>query len=200
MSNSNQNPSTQPETSQQETQAPAAAPTPTQDRKRQRSVVSYISIMFLAAFALLGMSLAMERRQHAENQQNLDNLNQSITGLKDSVSAMQSVQQLYEENAALKDQISNLEEQLEAIKTQQEGAVTQLTVDMERTSKAMDYFWQINEAYVRSRWSTARVLIKVMEDNSEGFALKDYLPKESTTNNGRFSPADRYQEIYDRVF
>lgn len=198
MNNPNETPVTQPESSQQETQAPAS--NPTQDRKRQRSVVSYISIMFLAAFALLGMSLAMERRQHAENQQNLDNLNQSLTGLKDSVSAMQSVQQLYEENANLKNQISDLEEQLESIKTQQDTAVTQLTVDMERTSKAMDYFWQINEAYVRNRWSTARVLIKVMEDNAEGFALKDYLPKESTTDNGRFSPADRYQEIYDRVF
>ena len=198
MNNPNETPVTQTESSQQETQTPVS--NPTQDRKRQRSVVSYISIMFLAAFALLGMSLAMERRQHAENQQNLDTLNQSLTGLKDSVSAMQSVQQLYEENAALKDQISDLKEQLEAIKTQQDTAVTQLTVDLERTSKAMDYFWQINEAYVRSRWSTARTLIKVMENNAEGFALKDYLPKESATANGRFSPAERYQEIYDRVF
>ena len=198
MNNPNETPVTQTESSQQEPQTPVS--NPSQDRKRQRSVVSYISIMFLAAFALLGMSLAMERRQHAENQQNLDNLNQSLTGLKDSVSAMQSVQHLYEENAALKEQISDLEEQLQAIKTQQETAVTQLTVDAERTSKAMDYFWQINEAYVRNRWSTARVLINAMEDNAQGFALKDYLPKESATDNGRFSPADRYQEIYDRLF
>lgn len=198
MNNPNQTPVNQSESTQQETQAPAA--NPPQDRKRQRSVVSYISIMFVTALVLLGMSLAMERRQHAENLENLDNLNQSLTGLKDSVSAMQSVQHLYEENAALKEQISDLEEQLQAIKTQQETAVTQLTVDAERTSKAMDYFWQINEAYVRNRWSTARVLINAMEDNAQGFALKDYLPKESATDNGRFSPADRYQEIYDRVF
>ena len=195
MSETNQTPATQPETPQQETQTTP----PVQDRKRQRSVVSYISIMFLAAFALLSMSLVMERRQHEESQQELNDLNQSLTGLKDSVSAMQSVQQLYEENAALKDQIADLEDQLEAMK-QQEITVSQLTVDMERTNQAMDYFWQINEAYVRSRWSTARVLIRVMENSDQGFALKDYLPKERTTDNGRFSPAERYQEIYNRVF
>ncbi len=40
-----------------------------------------------------------------------------------------------------------------------------------------------------------------MEDTSNGQTpLKDYLPTESTTNNDRFSPADRYQEIYDDLY
>ena len=39
-----------------------------------------------------------------------------------------------------------------------------------------------------------------MEDVSAGSALKEYLPTESTTDNDRFSPADRYQEIYDALY
>ena len=111
-----------------------------QEKARQRSVIFYLGIMFTAAFLLLSLSLLMERRQRAED---MDDLNQSLTGLKNSVSAMQSVEQLYENNAALKDQI--------------------------------------------------------LEDNSNGYALKEYLPTQSSTNNDRFSPADRYLEIYGKV-
>ena len=74
-----------------------------------------------------------------------------------------------------------------------------LTVREEKLIQAMDLFWQIDEAYVRGRYSLCRELIGRMEDLSAGSALKEYLPTESTTDNDRFSPADRYQEIYDAV-
>ena len=101
MSEHSNQPNTTPEKTQevQESQVQAS-----QARNRQRSVIFYISIMFIAAFLLLSMSLVQERRQHSENLENLEDLNQSISGLKDSVSAMQSVQQLYEQNAALNEQ------------------------------------------------------------------------------------------------
>ena len=71
---------------------------------------------------------------------------------------------------------------------------------LQRTKEAMDYFWQIDEAYVRGRYSLCRDLIAVLEDTSSGEApLKSYLPQESYTDNGRFSPADRYQEIWDAL-
>ena len=141
----------------------------------------------------------MERRQRAED---MDDLNQSLTGLKNSVSAMQSVEQLYEDNAALKNQITQLEQQLEATKglaAQQETALSNLSLKLERTAEAMDYFWQVDEAFVRGRYPLCRELIAVMEDNSRGYTLKEYLPAQSTTNNDRFSPADRYLEIYSKV-
>ena len=170
-----------------------------QEKARQRSVIFYLSVMFTAAFLLLSLSLLMERRQRAED---MDDLHQSLTGLKNSVSAMQSVEQLYEDNAALKDQINQLEQQLDATKSltaQQETALSDLTLKLERTQHAMDYFWQINEAFVRGRYALCRELIAVLEDNSKGYALKDYLSTQSSTNNDRFSPADRYLEIYGKV-
>ena len=41
-----------------------------------------------------------------------------------------------------------------------------------------------------------RELIQEIQDAG----LVDYLPKESITDNGRFSPSGRYQEIYDALY
>ena len=67
--------------------------------------------------------------------------------------------------------------------------------DLTKGSQAMDWFWQINEAYARGRYSQARSLIQEM-----GEELPNYLPKESVTDNGRYSPYDRYQEIYNALY
>ena len=46
-----------------------------------------------------------------------------------------------------------------------------------------------------SKYSLCRSLIDQMGDE-----LAAALPTEAVTDNGRFSPADRYQEIYDAVY
>ena len=177
-----------------------------QQRNRQRSVVFYIFILFSAAFILLGMSLMMEQRQNAEE---MNDLTQSITGLKDSVSAMQSVQALYEENAQLLEEINRLE-QILAQQTADKADMSRDISDLNREitalnhkidqlnlqSQSMDWFWQIDEAYVLGRYSKARELIAQMEQA----ALKDCLPEESITDNGRFSPKDRLEEICQALY
>lgn len=71
---------------------------------------------------------------------------------------------------------------------------------LEKQTRAMDLFWQVDEAYVRGRYVLCRQLIQSLEDLSDGAPLKSYLPTESTTDNDRFSPAERYQEIFKAVF
>ena len=157
-------------------------------RRRQQSVVQYIAVLFAAAFVLMGMSYIMERRQNA---QEVDTLK------KQSTSAMQSVENLIQENEQLKRQVEELTQQLNETEanhllTQEELTHTQS--DAANTAAALDWFWQIDEAYVKSKWSLCRKLIQTMP---EGLAA--YLPQESVTDNGRFSPADRYAEIRQRV-
>ena len=170
-----------------------------QQRKRQRSVVFYIGILFAAAFLLLAMSFAMERRQNAED---MDDLNQSLTGLKDSVSAMQSVQNLYEENTALLERVAELEEDLARAEEQRNYLADKVESQeaekgvLQKSVQALDWFWQINEAYVRGRYTTARNLIAQLEESG----LVENLPRVSITENGRFSPYDRYQEIHDALY
>lgn len=72
-------------------------------RRRQQSVVQYIAVLFAAAFVLMGMSYIMERRQNA---QEVDTLK------KQSTSAMQSVENLIQENEQLKRQVEELTQQL----------------------------------------------------------------------------------------
>ena len=62
--------------------------------------------------------------------------------------------------------------------------------------QAMDWFWQIDEAYAKGRYALCRSLIKSLDEAE----LTDYLPTESITNNGRFSPADRLAEIRNKVY
>ena len=197
-----------PEISQEEIQltpeqeralAEQAARLARQQRKRQRSVVFYIGILFAAAFLLLAMSFAMERRQNAED---MDDLNQSLTGLKDSVSAMQSVQNLYEENTALLERVAELEEDLARAEEQRNYLADKVESQeaekgvLQNSVQALDWFWQINEAYVRGRYTTARNLIAQLEESG----LVENLPRVSITENGRFSPYDRYQEIHNALY
>lgn len=157
-------------------------------RRRRQSVVQYIAVLFAAAFLLLGMSYAMEKRQNA---QEVDDLK------KQSNSAMQSVEVLIQENEDLKQQVDDLKRQLEQTESahlQSEEELTRAQSDAANTAAALDWFWQIDEAYVKNKWSLCRSL---MQDMPEGLAA--YLPQESVTDNGRFSPADRYAEIRQKV-
>lgn len=168
---------------------PAAYTPPASPTQRKRSVVHYIAVLFAAAFLLMLLAYMMDRR---ENQEAVDSLNESVSGLRESISGMQSAQEIYEENRLLITQMDDLEEQIARLEEQLETSKGQA----QRTAKAMDWFWQLNEAYVNGHYKTARLLVADMENAG----VVDALPKESSTNNGRLSPAERYQEIYNHLF
>lgn len=155
--------------------------------KKDSKVVNYITILFLAAFTLLLMTYMMEQREATE----------TLDGLRHSVSAMQSVDELYLENTQLQDEVKELEQEkflLEQQRQRNEDSIADLeeaVLSGEITARAMDWFWQVNEAFVLERWSLARSLIEEMESQE----LQGYLPLESDTDNMRFSPAHRYLEI-----
>ena len=172
-------------------------------KHRQKSVFQYITILFAAAFVLLLYTFMMERRQNdILQQQSNDKLNQLQ---QQSISAVQSLDNLYQENEYLKQsmdhleaQISNLEQEKQQL--EQDLAASQDTVEwQQRSAEAMDWFWQVDEAYVRGKYSLCRTLMRHLEDTGDGDPLKNYLPQESATKNGRFSPYDRYEEIYNAL-
>ena len=194
-------PAPQPEPiTQQEAPTPESVPpqrrSRSQQKRRQRSVFQYITILFAAAFVLLLFTFIMERRQNEllqqENQEQIDNLQQSVT-------AVQSLDNLYKENESLRGRVEELEQQLQTAAQDLQSEKTTLIQELEGKEKAlraMDWFWQIDEAYAKGRYSLCRSLIQ----NLQSAGLVDYLPRESTTDNDRFSPYDRYQEIYDRLY
>lgn len=170
-----------------------------QQRRSRRSVFQYITILFAAALVLLLYTFMMERRQF-EQQQEQDKAN--ISDLQQqSVSAVQTLKGLTEANEQLKQQTAQLEEEIEALENQLAGAehgqglLQNQLQNQERTVEAMTWFWELNDAYVRGRMKECRELIASME--AAGFP--SLLPAETSTGTGRLSPAQRYQEIYDRA-
>lgn len=164
-------------------------------RRRQRSVLQYIAVLFCAAFVLLLFTFMMERRQYQRLQEeNQDNIQQSV-------SATQTLNGILEENKQLKEQLETQEQQLKDLQDQYDKLMTdydaaqQAGIEHSRTTQALDWFWQINEAYVRGRYSKCRELIASLEEGG----LADCLPKVSATDNDRFSPYDRYMEIRNKV-
>ena len=192
-----QNPAAGPPSPPAQEAPPKEGPSPEHhQQRRQRSVFQYIAILFAAAFVLLLLTYLMDRRQYEliqdQNQAQIDDLLQSAT-------AVQSLQNLSNENAQLKEAVEDLEEEL----AQAEARLDELIADVqaletgrEQLSAAMDWFWQIDEAYVRGRYSLCRQLIQSLEEAG----LAEALPRESVTDNGRFSPYDRYQEIYNVLY
>ena len=172
-------------------------------KHRQKSVFQYITILFAAAFVLLLYTFMMERRQNdILQQQSNDKLNQLQ---QQSISAVQSLDNLYKENGELKQSVDYLQEQVaqleqEKLKLDQDLAAAQDTNQwQQRSAEAMDWFWQVDEAYVRGKYALCRTLMRHLEDTGDGDPLKNYLPQESATKNGRFSPYDRYEEIYNAL-
>lgn len=164
----------------------------TQSDKKNNAVVHYIAILFGAAFLLLLMTYLMEQRQSAE----------ALDGLRNSVSAMQSVEGLIEENSQLVEENNQLEQalfqaqnDLKALEREQESLAEEVSRHQE-AEVALDWFWQVNEAFVLGKHTLAIALIQEMEEQG----LEDLLPLTSATDNKRFSPAHRYAEIYRELF
>lgn len=169
-----------------------------QQRRRQRSVFQYITILFAAALVLLFYTFMMERRQfELQKEQDLANISDLQ---QQSVSATQTLNGILEENKQLKEQLEEQEKQLEDLQSRFDqleadyNVAEQANIEQSHTAEALDWFWQINEAYVRGKYSLCRSL---MEDMGE--LLVPYLPNYSVTDNDRFSPYDRYMEIREKV-
>ena len=182
-----------------EQSSPAKRQRTSPKQRRQQSAMRYITILFAAAFVLMLFTYLMERRQNEalmqENQEQIEDLQQSV-------SAVQSLKNLYAENDTLKEQIAQLEEKASRLETEKNtlsGHVTNVELNLANAKKglqAMDWFWQIDEAYAKGRYALCRSLIKSLDEAE----LTAYLPTESITDNGRFSPADRLAEIRDVLY
>ena len=171
---------------------------PSSPTQSPASATRYLVILFIAAFALLLITFAMERRQHQVLQEQSQ---EQIQDLQQNISAVQSLQNLYDENAALKEQLHQMELNMAELsdtiigKEAELSVVNQQSEKQEKALQAMDWFWQIDEAYVRGRYTVCKQLI----DQMAQLGLDSYLPSESTTNTDRFSPAHRLEEIREKL-
>ena len=86
--------------------------TPPSPGKKKQSVVTYLAIMFAAAFLLLLLAYFMQQRTSE----------QVIGDLKESVTSIESLDDLIEENRTLREQTDTLQEQNAALTEQLDTA------------------------------------------------------------------------------
>ena len=142
---------------------------------KRLSVMNYLTILFAAAFLLLLLSYLMQQRTNSE----------TIEGLKQSVSAMQSIDSLQKEKEGLESQVALLEEQVAHL----EGQVS--AEDQAHAAEAMDWFWRIQRELSRGRYGSARSLVEAFQATG----LEDCLPTDHPADPEGPSPAEQYQEI-----
>ncbi len=186
---------------QSEKQAAEKTVTPAQQARRRSSVFVYLAVLFGAAFLLLLVTYMMELRdnrqleqQYQAGQEQIEDLNQQ------SKSAVQSLNSLYAENETLKEQTELLQKQLDELKASaadSDAAAAEAEDRLEKTTLAMDWLWQLDEAWLDEDEDLCRSILSALEADTAD-PLTAYLPKESRTAGSR-SPYDRYMEIRTAV-
>lgn len=165
-------------------------------RPRRSALGGYLVILFAVAFLLLLMAYFQQRR--LSDQATTDALKQSASAVQSIQSLIDESAKLREENEALKAQVEELEKKLSDADSFSAELQNQ-TDGLSRAAKAMGYFWQIDEAYVRQRYTLCKELIQQFE--AEQHNGPSALPQEDyPAGNGRFSPAERYKEIYNALY
>lgn len=165
---------------------PEEKPVTPAQKKTRPQLVSYLVILFLAAFLLLAMSYFMQQRR--SDQQVIDGLQQSMSAMKTTQNAIERNRVLMEENEALKQELSVLEKQAETAASQQ--------AEQEMTILALDYLWRIEREYFQGRYTSARNLIRSFEQAG----LEEYLPAEPVSDPDYRTPAEQYKSIYNLLF
>ncbi len=152
--------------------------------KGKKPVVVYIMILFIVAFLLMALSFASHQRSNTE----------ALGQLQSSVSAMQEVQELQNQVISLQKELAEAKQTAEAFQIALDGATdtsSHVEHTLEQTREAMDWFWQLNEAYVLNDFVKCQEILDVMNENKET-PLKEYLSPGSPA-------AARYQKIEEDI-
>ena len=155
-------------------------------KKERPHLLSYLVILFSAAFLLLLLSYFMEQRRNDQ---------QVIDGLQQNMSAMQTTQNVIERNQALLDENEALRQHNEELKEQAKQAV-ELQELQKKNTLALDYLWRIEREYFQGRHAAARALIQEFEQAG----LDAHLPEEPISDPNYRSPMQQYKSIYNNLF
>lgn len=154
---------------------------------RRKPVLSYILILFIAAFLLMAMSFAMHQRSNTE----------AMTQLQSSVNAIQETQAIQEKVIQLQEELRVAEEQLESIKTTSEEelqAQQQLLQKQEKQLTALTNLYTLQQTYAAQDLEGCRAIIDAMESAGDAAVLENITAAPEVT-----PPAMRYLQLKEAV-
>lgn len=169
-----------------------------QDRERtRRSLTFYLAILFAAALVLLLFAYLMQSRSSEA----------TIDSLRESVSSLQNVQDLYNSALELQDEIDVLEGQItqqaddleslqqQLTQLQDQLAETQDALTQEQlTAQALELLWQLERAYNEADTALAQELAADLQQDDLLTALPNQAPE-----GGGPSPYQRCLELLEAL-
>jgi chromosome segregation ATPase len=161
-------------------------------KKKKQPVVIYMVILVVAVVVMLAVSYGMQLRSN----QQLESLTQTVSGLKDSYTALETLNELQATIDTQTGQISDLEDQLEAAQSaaeQQEESEAALKADLEtkeQADTALRYVIALQAAYQDANLELCQQIIAEMEEQD----LVQYLSETSPVEGG-ISAKEQYEAI-----
>lgn len=155
--------------------------------------MGYLLILFAAAFLLLLLAYFQQQRVNSE----------TTDALKQSASAVQSIQNLIDENSELRERVEELESQVSELESQSENyqdlfrsvdaEAAQLSEDME----AYRQLFRLDRLYRAQRFADAAELIRQQASESWSFSSLSDQPISNDPNET--TPLARYQQICNQL-
>lgn len=153
---------------------------------RNKPVVVYIMVLFIAAFLLMALSFLIHQRSNTETLGVLQSSMSALQDLQESQSRIEELERALEEARAA---AADLQNAGEAARNQAAALEDKLS----RTVTAMSWFCQLNEAYALGDAERCRTILQRMEEGAPS-PLYEQLPREAGGVEGPV-PYDRYLEI-----
>ena len=155
---------------------------PTPPSGGKKPVVIYIMILFIVAFVMMAVSFIMHQRSNSE----------VIGKLQDSVSTLQEIQAVQDENIQLREQLEQQTEETADLQRQLEEAAASAE-SAQKLSEALTGLYTLQQQYATQDYEGCKKTIAAMEESG----LDKLLPAE--TDSGVTSPAQRYLQLREAV-
>lgn len=152
--------------------------------RRRPPVLSYLVILFAVAFLLLLLAYFQQQRVNSE----------TTDALKQSVSAVGTIENMIEENETLRQEVEALKADHQALK-EQYLSESQAHSSLEGQVTALDYLWRIQRAWDRGKRSDCLALVKRFEASG----LSSALPRANPSGEEGPSPMDQYNALLDAL-
>lgn len=166
---------------------------PQKEKSRtNKPVVTYIMILFIAAFLLMALSFLMHQRSNTE----------ALGQLQDSMTAMQEIQATQEKNIELQDQLADVQDELDKTVAAYSGQLTALVGDVEQKQlqlDAMTNLYLLQQAYNACKYDSCVEIIQFMEETHQVSALVIEGAEEGTPSDGIVLPPT-WTSPYDRFY
>ena len=155
---------------------------------RKKPVLTYILILFIAAFLLMAMSFAMHQRRNAELVGELQ---------ERSVSTMQELQASQDQVLALQGELRAAQKEQEALEksTAEERAAQQQRLDAQQLQiDALTSLYSLQQAYSARDLDACKTILQSMEAGGIQSALAQITAREGIT-----PPAQRYLQLKEAI-